>query len=130
MWQAAGNIWKIPDLRRKLLFTLSMIAAYEIGIFGHNGTNLSTIRNLTGPMEFMPELDVIGLGPEETMVLYNGTLGILDMITTEFDPVLDLRGVREIWTEDIDGDDVPEILVNNGRSIRVYDQDFQLLYWR
>ncbi|MEM7681159.1 MAG: preprotein translocase subunit SecY [Planctomycetota bacterium] len=33
MLQAFFNIWRIPDLRNKLLFTLSMLAIYRIGFF-------------------------------------------------------------------------------------------------
>ena len=33
MLQAFLNIWKIPDLRNKMLFTLSMLAIYRIGFF-------------------------------------------------------------------------------------------------
>ena len=33
MLQAFLNIWRIPDLRKKLLFTLGMLAIYRIGFF-------------------------------------------------------------------------------------------------
>jgi preprotein translocase subunit SecY len=33
MLQAFFNIWRIPDLRRKVIFTLSMLAIYRIGFF-------------------------------------------------------------------------------------------------
>jgi preprotein translocase subunit SecY len=45
--QALINAWSIPELRRKLLFTLGMLAIYELGIFvptpGINGKELGRI---------------------------------------------------------------------------------------
>ena len=45
MLQAFGNILKIPDLRKKILFTLAIIAVYRIGAFvptpGIDGTALA-----------------------------------------------------------------------------------------
>ena len=42
LFSALVNAWGIPELRKKLLFTLAMIALYEIGIFipvpGVNGS--------------------------------------------------------------------------------------------
>ena len=44
---ALANAWSIPELRKKLLFTLAIIAVYEIGIFvptpGINGKELGRI---------------------------------------------------------------------------------------
>ena len=44
---ALVNAWSIPELRRKLLFTLAMIALYEVGVFiptpGINGKELGRI---------------------------------------------------------------------------------------
>jgi len=44
---ALVNAWSIPELRKKLIFTLSMLAIYELGIFipvpGINGAELSRI---------------------------------------------------------------------------------------
>ena len=46
---ALVNAWSIPELRRKLLFTLAIIALYEVGIFvptpGINGKELGRIFN-------------------------------------------------------------------------------------
>ena len=46
---ALVNAWTIPELRRKLLFTLAIIAIYELGIFiptpGINGKELGRIFN-------------------------------------------------------------------------------------
>ncbi|MDP3723649.1 MAG: preprotein translocase subunit SecY [Candidatus Omnitrophota bacterium] len=46
---ALVNAWGIPELRRKLLFTLGMLALYEVGIFipvpGINGKELGRIFN-------------------------------------------------------------------------------------
>jgi len=44
---ALANAWRIPELRRKLIFTLAMLAIYEVGIFiptpGINGRELGRI---------------------------------------------------------------------------------------
>ena len=44
---ALANAWRIPELRRKLIFTLSVVAIYELGIFipvpGINGRELASI---------------------------------------------------------------------------------------
>lgn len=46
---ALVNAWSIPELRKKLLFTFSMIAIYEVGLFipvpGVNGAELGRIFN-------------------------------------------------------------------------------------
>ena len=46
---ALVNAWSIPELRRKLLFTLAMLTLYEVGIFiptpGINGKELGRIFN-------------------------------------------------------------------------------------
>jgi preprotein translocase subunit SecY len=46
---ALVNAWSIPELRRKLIFTLAMLAIYEVGIFiptpGINGKELGRIFN-------------------------------------------------------------------------------------
>ena len=46
---ALVNAWSIPELRRKLIFTLAMLAIYEVGIFiptpGINGRELGRIFN-------------------------------------------------------------------------------------
>ncbi len=45
--RALGNAWNIPELRKRILFTLGMLAIYEIGIFipvpGINGRELGRI---------------------------------------------------------------------------------------
>ncbi|PIQ84514.1 MAG: preprotein translocase subunit SecY [Candidatus Omnitrophica bacterium CG11_big_fil_rev_8_21_14_0_20_63_9] len=52
LFGALINAWSIPELRRKLIFTLSMLAIYEIGVLvpipGINGRELERIfRSLT-----------------------------------------------------------------------------------
>ncbi len=45
--KALVNAWRIPELRRKLIFTLAMLIVYEAGIFipvpGINGKELGRI---------------------------------------------------------------------------------------
>ena len=49
MLQAFGNIFKIPELRRKVLFTLMIIAVYRVGAYvptpGIDGTALASFFN-------------------------------------------------------------------------------------
>ncbi|MBI4340931.1 MAG: preprotein translocase subunit SecY [Candidatus Omnitrophica bacterium] len=49
LFNALINAWSIPELRKKLLFTLAMLALYEVGIFipvpGVNGKELGRIFN-------------------------------------------------------------------------------------
>src|SRR3989338_5441192 len=49
LFGALVNAWSIPELRKKLLFTLGMLALYEVGIFipvpGVNGAELGRIFN-------------------------------------------------------------------------------------
>ncbi|MBI3324951.1 MAG: preprotein translocase subunit SecY [Candidatus Omnitrophica bacterium] len=46
---ALGNAWSIPELRKRILFTLGMLAIYQIGIFvptpGINGRELGRVFN-------------------------------------------------------------------------------------
>ena len=49
LFSALVNAWSIPELRKKLLFTLAMLALYEVGIFipvpGVDGRELGRIFN-------------------------------------------------------------------------------------
>ena len=46
---AIANIGKIPELRRRMLFTLGMIAVYRVGVFVTvPGANRSVMRDLVG----------------------------------------------------------------------------------
>ena len=64
---ALANAWKIPELRRRLLFTLLFIAIYEAGIFiptpGINGKELGRLFE------------------ELVQTSGGGMLGLLDMFT-------------------------------------------------
>ena len=46
------NIWKIPELRQRVIFTLAMLAVYRIGAYiptpGVNGTELSKFLHQNG----------------------------------------------------------------------------------
>ncbi len=47
LFSALGNAWGIPELRKKLIFTLGILALYEVGLFipvpGVNGAELGRI---------------------------------------------------------------------------------------
>jgi preprotein translocase subunit SecY len=64
---ALVNAWSIPELRKKLLFTFSMIAIYEVGLFipvpGINGAQLARIFD------------------ELAQQTGGGLLGLMDMFT-------------------------------------------------
>jgi len=49
LFETLGNIWKIPDLRRKILFTMAFVILYRLG--GHiplPGISLKTLKGLQG----------------------------------------------------------------------------------
>ncbi len=49
LFETLGNIWKIPDLRRKILFTMAFVILYRLG--GHiplPGISLQTLKGLQG----------------------------------------------------------------------------------
>ena len=49
LFETLGNIWKIPDLRRKILFTMALVILYRLG--GHiplPGVSLQTLKGLQG----------------------------------------------------------------------------------
>jgi preprotein translocase subunit SecY len=49
LFETLGNIWKIPDLKRKILFTMAFVILYRLG--GHiplPGISLQTLKGLQG----------------------------------------------------------------------------------
>jgi preprotein translocase subunit SecY len=49
LWQSLANAWKIPDLRRKVLFTAGILAIYRAGCYVPvPGINTSAIKDLIG----------------------------------------------------------------------------------
>lgn len=103
MLQALSNIFKIPDLKRKMIFTLGMIAVYRIGAFvptpGINGAALNAFfenmaRSNTGGSLFeivnmftgqaMSRMTIFALG----IMPYISASIILQLLTTVV-PVLE-----------------------------------------
>ncbi|HEX9780254.1 MAG TPA: preprotein translocase subunit SecY [bacterium] len=83
---ALGNAWTIPELRRKILFTLGMIALYEVGLFipvpGVNGAELGRIFDQMaerGAGGFLSLLDMLTGGALSQATVF--ALGIMPYIS-------------------------------------------------
>ncbi len=66
--RALANAWNIPELRRRILFTLGMVAIYEVGIFiptpGINGKELARF--------FEQQAQAVGGGFLELLNMFTG----------------------------------------------------------
>jgi len=83
MLRAFVNAFKIPDLRRKLLFTLGMIALYRIGSWiPIPGVDLDILREATGGQQAGAIVGIINVfsgGALQQMAIF--ALGIMPYIT-------------------------------------------------
>jgi preprotein translocase subunit SecY len=83
MLRAFVNAFKIPDLRRKLLFTLAMIAVYRIGAWiPVPGVNVDLLRQATGVGEAANIVGIVNVfagGALQQMAVF--ALGIMPYIT-------------------------------------------------
>ncbi|MEX1163563.1 MAG: preprotein translocase subunit SecY [Nitriliruptor sp.] len=83
MLRAFVNAFKIPDLRRKLLFTLAMIAVYRIGAWiPVPGVNVDLLRQATGVGEAANIVGIVNVfagGALQQMAIF--ALGIMPYIT-------------------------------------------------
>jgi len=96
-----ANIGKIPELRRRLLFTLGMVAVYRVGVFvTAPGVNRSVIRNTVGGSDnsLLGMLNLFSGGALEQMSIF--ALGIMpyvsasiiiQLLTSIFKPLEELR---------------------------------------
>ena len=80
MFQSLVNAWKLPDLRKRLVFTALIIAVYRLGCFiPVPGIDLAALQNLTtggGAFAFM---DLFVGGALERVAVF--ALGIMPYIT-------------------------------------------------
>ena len=82
LWQSLVNAWKIPDLRKKLLFTAGMLAIYRFGSLragaGHRPAALQTFfeQGAAGVVGF---LNLFSGGALRRVAIF--ALGIMPYIT-------------------------------------------------
>lgn len=87
MIEAFANCFKIPDLKKKIIFTLSLIAAYRVGCFiptpGVNGAVLTSYferLNSTGAGTIFGMMNMFSGGAIEKMTIFG--LGIMPYISS------------------------------------------------
>ena len=80
MFKAIANAFRIPDLRAKILFTLSMVALYRIGSFiPVPGVDVAFIEQQVGAVGALGMLNLFTGGALETFSMF--ALGIMPYIT-------------------------------------------------
>lgn len=79
-----SNITKIPELRRRILFTLFILAVYRVGVFitipGVNRVEMSHVVSKGGSGSFLGMLDMFSGGALEQFSIF--TLGIMPYVTS------------------------------------------------
>ena len=81
MLTAISNAFRIPELRRKILFTLSMIALYRLGAYiPVPGVNLDTVKQLVTDNATLGLLGMFSGGALEKFAVFS--LGIMPYITS------------------------------------------------
>ncbi len=89
---ALANIGKIPELRRRLLFTLGMVAVYRVGVFVTTpGVNRSVMRDIVGGSDssLLGMFNLFSGGALEQLSIF--ALGIMPYITSSI--ILQILGV-------------------------------------
>jgi preprotein translocase subunit SecY len=78
-----ANIAKIPELRRRILFTLAMLAVYRVGVFitvpGVNRVEMSNYISKGGTGSFLGMFNMFSGGALETMSIF--ALGIMPYVS-------------------------------------------------
>ncbi len=78
-----ANIFKIPELRRRILFTLAILAVYRIGVFitipGVNRVEMSHVVTKGGSGSFLGMFNMFSGGALEQFSIF--TLGIMPYVT-------------------------------------------------
>jgi preprotein translocase subunit SecY len=78
-----GNITKIPELRRRILFTLAMLAVYRVGIFvtipGVNRVEMSHVVNRGGSGSLLGMFNLFSGGALEELSIF--ALGIMPYVS-------------------------------------------------
>ena len=81
MLTAISNAFRIPELRRKILFTLAMIALYRLGAYiPVPGVNLDTVKELITSSDTLGLLGLFSGGALEKFAVFS--LGIMPYITS------------------------------------------------
>ncbi|BDF57605.1 protein translocase subunit SecY [Christensenellaceae bacterium] len=79
MFKTIANAWKIPDIRKKILFTLLMLLIYRIGAFiPIPGVNIDFISSQVGQYEVLGFLNLFSGGSLSNMTIF--ALGITPYI--------------------------------------------------
>jgi preprotein translocase subunit SecY len=77
------NIGKIPELRKRILFTLAMLAVYRIGVFvtvpGVNRSEMANVVSKGGSGSFLGMLNMFSGGALEQMSIF--ALGIMPYVS-------------------------------------------------
>src|SRR5215831_4053896 len=103
---ALANIGKIPELRRRMLFTLGMVAVYRVGVFVTTpGVNRAIMRDIIGGNDqsllgmfnmfsggALEQLSIFALG----IVPYVSASIIIQLLTSVFKPLEELRKEGEV----------------------------------
>ncbi|MEI8254151.1 MAG: preprotein translocase subunit SecY [Deltaproteobacteria bacterium] len=103
---ALANIGKIPELRRRLLFTLGMVAVYRVGVFVTTpGVNRSVMRDIVGGADSsllgmfnlfsggaLEQLSIFALG----IMPYVSASIIIQLMSSIFKPLEELRKEGEV----------------------------------
>lgn len=80
MFQSLVNAWKLPDLRKRLLFTALIIAIYRLGCYiPVPGIDLSALKDLTTGGGIFAFMDLFVGGALERVAVF--ALGIMPYIT-------------------------------------------------
>ena len=77
------NIWKIPELRRRIIFTLCILAIYRLGVFitipGVNRVEMEAVVTKGGSGSFLGMFDMFSGGALSQFSIF--TLGIMPYVT-------------------------------------------------
>ncbi len=109
---ALANIGKIPELRRRMLFTLGMLAVYRVGVYitvpgadrkamqdfigqDNNGSLLSFLNLFSGGA--LEQVSVFALG----VMPYVSASIVFQLLTSVFKPLEELRKEGEVGTRKI-----------------------------
>jgi len=81
---AIGNIGKVPELRRRILFTLALLAIYRLGVFitipGVNRVEMQHVVQKGGSGSFLGMFNMFSGGALEQFSIF--TLGIMPYVTS------------------------------------------------
>ena len=79
-----ANIGKVPELRRRILFTLFMLAVYRVGVFvtipGVNRVEMQHVVTKGGTGSFLGMFDMFSGGALQQFSIF--TLGIMPYVTS------------------------------------------------